>query len=143
MGVTPWVVQPQETDLTFSDPRLAGLQVRVRELSVGETLAGLAVGEAGVFSTSAHLQEITRVLCSAIVSWNYAFPPAPGEVPEIAPITMDTFSKMGKADFLAISRAWTHAQIAVPAPLAERSTSGTPFPEASIPMEVSSPAHQS
>jgi len=136
--VTPWVVQPQETDLTFPDPRLAGLQVRVRELSVGETLAGLAVGEAGVLSTSAHLQEMIRVLCSAIVSWNYAFPPAVEAQPEVAPIDTDTFSRMGKADLLSISRAWVRAQLVVPTPLDGPSTSGTPFPEESIPMEISS-----
>lgn len=140
MGVTPWVVQPQETDLTFPDPRLAGLQVRVRELSVGETLAGLAVGEAGVLSTSAHLQEMIRVLCSAVVSWNYAFPPPAGGAPEVAPVTVDTFSRMGKADLLSISRAWVRAQLVVPDPLDGLSTSGTPFPEGSIPMDIASPA---
>jgi hypothetical protein len=119
------------------------LQVRVRELSVGETLSGLAVSEAGVFGTSAHLQEMIRVLCSAVVSWNYAFPPEAGQPPEIAPIDTDTFSRMGKADLMAISRAWVRAQLVVPDPLDGPSTGGSRSLEESIPMEISSPVPQS
>lgn len=131
MGFEP----PEHTyKLTFADGPYTGLEATVRGFSIGKVLELRALNSAPRDPDRDPLAEEIDLLIESIESWNVEKHGAP-----VAP-TRENILAQAPAMTTLIVKEWMAAVTAVPAPLDGPSTSGSPSPEASIPMETSSPS---
>lgn len=114
-----------------------GLYVKLRGLSVKDLRTVQSMR--GIKSESDLDGEVFRnvlgVLAARIVEWNLT-----DEDGNVLPHDVEALLDEDFGMISDILNAWTKAVTGVPAPLGGRSTSGASFPEASIPMEPSSPS---
>ncbi|MFF3511529.1 hypothetical protein [Streptomyces sp. NPDC002573] len=118
---------PKIYHLKWEDGEYAGLEVRVRSMSLGQLVASQkGTGYNGKEGIEGNIE----LFAERIVDWNLET-----EDGEPVPTTLDAI--MGEDDDLIIDivRRWNEAMAGVPAPLPESSPSGEPSPVASIPME--------
>jgi len=117
---------PKVYHLKFQDGEYAGLEVRVRSLSMKQLLTiRTGNGEEGKDGT----ETAVRFLAERIIDWNLTDQGVP------VPTTLDAILDEDDDFVLAIINKWTNAVSGVGAPLPESSPSGEPSPVASIPME--------
>lgn len=117
---------PKVYHLKFQDGEYAGLEVRVRSLSMKQLLTiRTGNGEEGKDGT----ETAVRFLAERIIDWNLTDQGVP------VPTTLDAILDEDDDFVLAIINKWTTAVSGVSAPLPESSPSGEPSPVASIPME--------
>lgn len=110
--------------------RLHGLQVTVRSVPLGDFIdmmqADDAQSTAGVFE-----QQVTQ-LAPSLVRWNAE------ENGAAIPATAEGLRRLDKRIFVEVFDKWLDVLAGRDlGPLEESSTSGEPFPEGSIPMEIS------
>jgi len=117
---------PKVYHLKFQDGEYAGLEVRVKSLSMKQLLTMRAgKGDDDKDGT----ERAVEYLAERIVDWNLTDQGVP------VPPTLDNILEEDDDFILAIINKWTTAVSGVPAPLPESSPSGEPSPEASaIPM---------
>jgi len=126
--------------LNFAGTELDGLEVTVRELSIGDflkltTLAGAAEDPAAAAQGA---DEMFRTLAGALVSWNLERDGEP------VPTTYDGVTSYGLGFMMKIVSAWLSAMSDVTPPLPGGSSSGaTSGLEQSIPMAPLSPSRGS
>lgn len=116
---------PKVYHLKFQDGEYAGLEVRVRSLSMKQLLiirTGKGDGEKDGTETA------VEFLAKRIVDWNLTSEGVP------VPPTLDNILDEDDDFVLAIINKWTTAVSGVSDPLPESSPSGEPSQEASIPM---------
>lgn len=122
--------------LKFADPEMNGLQVVAFSGSTGDILniMGMASGD----DTSKGSVETLELFAKNLVSWNL-------EDDDGLPIpaTLDGLKRLDLDFVMLLIQGWVQAVQEVPAPLETPSTSGAPYPEASLPMEALSPNHLS
>lgn len=104
---------------------LEGLEVDIKGTSVG-VVQQLRETE------TRDVQGLAKLLAAHIIRWNYEN--EDGTALEATPENL--VSSLEEPVLGAIVKEWYRAATGVTAPLDERSTSGSQFPEASIPMEV-------
>jgi hypothetical protein len=105
---------------------MAGAEIKLRSTNVATVMK---------LRESNDVAEIVGMLADHVVEWNLE-----DEKGEPLPFTADAIlHELEESMVAAIVREWFKAAIGVTAPLDGPSTSGGPFPEASIPMETSSP----
>jgi hypothetical protein len=113
-----------------------GLEVRLRGLAVDGLmcLAGLAdlAGSTGAPADLERMAPIWDALAAGLVAWNL-------EDDDGAPVPVADFRGEDFAMLLSIAMEWMQAAVGVSGPKGPRSNGGSPFPEESLPMEVSSP----
>lgn len=116
---------PKIYHLRFLDGEYAGLEVRVRSLSMKQLLTlRTGKGEEGRDGT----ETAVRFLAERIIDWNLTSDGTP-----VLP-TLDAILDEDDDFVLAIINKWTNAVSGVSDPLPESSPSGEPSQEASIPM---------
>lgn len=124
--------------LQFEDPDFAGLEVRANSTSTGKILDLIDQAEAmrkGAASTG--LEKVTDLIdefAKALLSWNLE---DENDVP--APATREGLLSQDMDWLFTVILAWVDAMVSISPSLGKGSTSGTPFPEVSIPMEIPSP----
>lgn len=109
--------------LVFAEPSAyAGLEVRIRSLSIGEFHAFLELAEP---TSTAPLGEQERVMAERLVAWNVEQPDDAGGWRPV-PATLDGLLTRDPDEVRAIKRAWIDAMTTIPDgdPLALSSTSG-------------------
>lgn len=136
MGFTP---EETHYKLLFEDPQYAGLEVTVRECSVGELteLAKLA-GDAQSAPALAKVPTVDRmftILGESLVEWNLE-----DRKGSPVPATPAGVRSQSLRLVLAVVQAWMAAVAEVDAPLGNGSGGGETSLELSIPMEPSSPS---
>lgn len=118
---------PKIYHLKFQDGDYAGLEVRVRSLSMKQLLIiRTGNGDEGKDGT----QTAVEFLAERIVDWNLTSDGAP------VPATLDAILDEDDDFVLAIINKWTTAVSGVSAPLDETSPSGETSQVVSIPMEA-------
>jgi hypothetical protein len=121
--------------LIFTDPECDGLEVVARRMSVRSLVRMAALGQAGAPADRAQaLPEIAETLVPLLLSWNLE-----NHAGEPVPLTVDAMLDQDGAFVLAVMGALMDAAGGIPDPLAQPSSGGGPSPEASLPMEPSSP----
>lgn len=117
-------------DLQFEDPDMEGLEVKIRHVDTGQSLAlDSAISSGGEDGVRVCLD----LLAENMIEWNVE-----DDNGQPVPVTMDGLLSQ-ELDFnLAIVNAWREAILGVPAPLDSASPDGEPSLEASIPMDVPS-----
>lgn len=135
--------EPRIYKLSFEDPDMDGLVVRVRSLPVGQflelTRAAGQVEASGTGQANAEQMDITfRGLAAAIVEWNLEEEGPDGQMWSV-PADLDGLYRQDLPFVMAIIQAWLDAVAAVPPPLPGASSGGQPFQEASLPMAPLSP----
>jgi hypothetical protein len=116
--------------LRFEDDDFAGVEIRAYPTSMGRALE--LVDEAGAARRGAGLTEVSRLIdefAQALQSWNL----------DNVPATREGLLSLDIPDVMTILLTWFDSMIAITGDLGKGSTSGTPFPEVSIPMEIPSP----
>lgn len=118
--------------LTFADQDMQGLVVTMRSVSVGSLLRLQELAEQGSDQAQATgtFREMMDMFSSALVEWNLA-----DDQDEILPATLESALTLDTDFLMTVISSWTQAISGVSAPLDAGSTSGAPYPEASIPME--------
>jgi hypothetical protein len=129
--------------LTFADGELNGLEVEVRSIPLGRLFEILdAYDGTTVGSALDRLKHITDAFMSVVISWNLQVPegqPDAGRLVE--PTVADLLATQPRELVDQMTGAWLRtAAGVVSAPLPQPSGDGEQSLEASIPMEVSSPA---
>lgn len=122
-----YVREPTVYSLTFADGELAGLKVRIKALSVGETIALNKMGE----------EEAARLFADKLIAWNLEEPhPEMEGCPILAvPATYEAVLAQ-EDDFIAkILTAWLERAAGVDIPLGKRLNGGETSLVASLPME--------
>jgi hypothetical protein len=113
-----------------------GLEVRLRGLTVDGLmcLAGLSelAGSSGEAADLEKMAPIWDALAAGLLSWNL-------EDDEGSPVAVADFRGEDFGMLLSIATEWMQAAAGVSGPKGRRSNAGSPFPEESLPMEVSSP----
>ena len=117
---------PKIYHLKWQDGEYAGLEVRVRSLSLGQLVA---TQNGKGYNGKEGIEGNIELLAERIVDWNL-------ETEDGTPVPTTLDAIMGEDDdlIIAIVRRWNEAMAGVPAPLPESSPSGEPSPVASIPM---------
>lgn len=113
-----------------------GLIVKLRGLSINQlnTVQSMR-GVKNEDDLSKELfDEVLSILAGRMISWNLEDDGVP------VPATKESLADEDFGMVMDIISAWTKAVTSVSAPLDARSNSGNTFPEASIPMEASSPS---
>lgn len=126
--------------LVFESEDLAGLEVRAASMPLGELLEiqQLADRYGPGGSERPGMVEIDRMLggfARALLSWNVE-----DDEGRPVPATLDGLKSLDFDFVLDIMLAWMDAVVAVPAPLAQPSSSGGTSLELSLPMEPLSPS---
>lgn len=120
--------------LKFEDRE--GLEVRMHSMSMEELLSvgdqAETLKQSGALSG---VRELLDMFVSKIKDWNLE-----SEEGEPTPRTMEGLLAHEPSLVLEIVLNWVEAVTQVSGPLGQRLTSGEPSPEASIPMDVSSPS---
>lgn len=129
-----FVYEPDTYVLEFAEESMAGLEIKVRQITMGE-LKHLAKYAGGNFKlTLGNIEEFDRLmefLVANIVSWNLE--KAPGEP---MPITLDTFMGLAPKFASKIISAWVDVVSGVEADLGKESSPGENQEELeSVPME--------
>ncbi|WP_367138843.1 MULTISPECIES: hypothetical protein [Streptomyces] len=119
---------PKVYRLKFQDGDMAGLEVTLRSVSVGQSIALGALGSDT--SNGDTMERMVQLLAERIVEWNLE---DENGVP--VPPTLEALKNEDMDFILAIINEWTSAAAGVPAPLGSPSPSGETSPEASLPME--------
>lgn len=122
--------------LTFEDPELADLSVRVRSLNVGQMLEATELSRLDddklpVQEKLAAMGELFDVFASALVDWNLE-----EEDGTAIPATLAGIKTLESAFLMDVIRTWITATAGVAAPLAQPSAGGSPSLVASMPMET-------
>lgn len=122
--------------LTFDDPTLEGLEVRMRAATIDQIIQLNQVFRPSIFASTDPEDEGRRdqlfdLLAAGIVSWNR-------EEDDGTPIEPDAKGLRGEdVDIVgAIVKGWSKASSGVPSPLAPASSAGALSVEASIPTET-------
>lgn len=133
MGFRP---EPKLYKLTFTDPAFHGFQVTMRSIPIGRSLE---IQQTQANRTGLSSVEVTcllaEILVEHMVDWNLE-----DEDGNPLPISRDTMLTQDADLIWTTNKAWIEAISGVPAPLDESSTSGEPFQEASLAMELLSPS---
>lgn len=128
--------------LTFEDPELNGLVVRVRSVPLGRLLKLVKVVGLDAENLKADdlemVDEILVMFSKALVGWNLENEDDDGVRSEV-PATYEGVQSQDLDFVITIVSAWVEGMAGVSAPLAQRSSGGATFPEGSLPMEVLSP----
>jgi hypothetical protein len=124
--------------LTFDESTgdLAGLEVRVHSLTVGELMdMSRLTDQAG--RSDADADEFFQNFVRHLVSWNVEdeFADADGVGLRPVPPTMEGVRSCDMDFIMAIVKRWMEAIAAVPDPLPEPSSGGPPHLEGSLPMD--------
>lgn len=120
-----------------------GMWIRVRRMKYGAMLAGGVTLDWATTSTPrpewlAGLRATSQALADVLDSWNVLDTDgAP------VPATYDGLCSLDEDQAIAIVMGWAVQFLGVSVPLEQRSGSGATSPEASIPMETSSPNRES
>lgn len=119
--------------LEFADPEFEGLEVKAHSLPIGELRRLMMLdtdsdNEKGAQATF----ELIEAFNDALISWNLE-----DDTGVSVPATLEGIEGQDLDFVMSIIGAWmsTMSSVGDGTPLAEPSTSGRPFPEASIPME--------
>jgi hypothetical protein len=126
--------------LRFEDSDMEGLDVRAGSLTVGAMLDLSRLAD----TARDNPDEADRMFgefARALITWNVEVDAADddGVSRQPVPPTLEGIRSLDVDFALAVIKAWLEAVSGVPDPLAGRSNSGQPSPEASIPMEPLSP----
>ena len=114
--------QPKVFKLTFDDPDLAGLEVKVRSLSIAEV--------------EDEDRKVFEQFADALISWNLE-----DENGAILPPTLESVQNYPDYEFMSLlATTWVSAVTGVKEELGKDSDSGQQVPEGSIPMETLSPS---
>jgi hypothetical protein len=128
--------------LTWAGGEFAGLEIRVRRISVRRylDLAPLLDGQLDTDTEDGRKAalELLSEFGSLIRSWNLQ-----DEDGEPVPCTAEAFLDQDPTFVREVLDQWAAAVAGVSAPLETPSSAGAPFPEGSIPMDVLSPSPQS
>jgi hypothetical protein len=146
-----YTVQRSVYKLTFEDPSLEGLEVRVRAMTIREMM-DVTDEFAGDLSFMGRLtpgmkdnpDKLMEWFARYLVSWNLEEEPESEEdEPTPIPATLDGVKSLELPFFLRILLAWLPATAGVQPDLKEGSASGESSLEESIPMEPLSPSQVS
>lgn len=125
--------------LVFADEEFDGLEVRTRGGSIDHLVQLTAITQLGAELVKpaghAHRDEMYQLLAGRLLSWNLE-----DDQGQPVPVTVEALRQQDWPLVLGIAHAWMSAVAGVSRPLDSDSPSGQPFPEASIPMEVSLPS---
>jgi hypothetical protein len=136
-------VRKKILNLQFADPDLEGLEVRVRQASIGQLVRFTELPQFKDAPVREQMAEIIGLLVSGLVGWNLEDPDPADQTGEATVPVLCTAEGMWTQDqtFLQIVlNAWMNASAGVSAPLEPSSTGGEQSPEASIPTETLSPS---
>lgn len=128
-------VREREYKLEFEDPQYAGLEVIATGISIDATILLAELGEREVNTQTENLAKVmqsTQMFLDHVVRWNWEYKDGTP-----VPITLAAVRAHDWDLANAMAKAWREATIGVTAPLGDGSNDGPPFPEESIPMEVS------
>ncbi|HEY5986051.1 MAG TPA: hypothetical protein VIV12_06640 [Streptosporangiaceae bacterium] len=134
-----YVHQRKVYKLTFDDPEMGGLVVRVRGLTTGELLQFSRLrGTVDDAEAADAAERMLRQFAAKLVSWNL-------EEPEGMPVPATYEALLGLDDdfVMTLVDSWVEAVAGVPAPLGPSSNGGGPSPVASPPTEPSSASRAS
>lgn len=131
--------RPRTLKLTWADGEFEGLEIRAKRVGL-ETfldLAPLIDGKYDVFDPDSRteLREMFTQFSTVLLSWNLE-----DEDGVPVPCTTDEYMRQDPMFVREVLDQWAQAISGVAAPLDQPSPAGGPFPEASLPMEVSSPS---
>lgn len=129
--------------LTFADGDLDGLKVEVRSIPLGRLFEILDASDSDtVGSALERLKRITDAFMSVVVCWNLEVPEGQPDAGRPVEHTVDDLLATQPRELVnEMTGAWLRtAAGSVPTPLPQPSGDGEQSLEASIPMEVSSPA---
>lgn len=113
------------------ESRWAGLEVRMRGLTIGElNKISQLQGANGLTA----VDEVMDILQDGMISWNL-------ENEDDSPVSINDMRDEDSAMLLAIVNAWTEVVGDVPAPLPSGSSNGEKLAEGLIPMEIPSSSH--
>jgi hypothetical protein len=134
-----------EYDLDFTDGELDGLEVTMRSVSLEHYLKASAAHRLSDISRRdwseddrKAVEDLYESFASALVSWNVE-----DEKGDPVPATLEAVFDQDLQFLLPVALVWLQAMTGMDPELGKDSTSGPPFPEASIPMDVSSPNPES
>lgn len=128
--------------LTFESPDLAGLEVRVRSISVGKLIGLVDMagalrirGDEPTSDQQDDIETLLRAFASALVSWNLD-----DENDQPVPTTYESLIDQDTNFVLQLVMGWLDGVVSIPNPLDGRSNAGERSPageasELSIPME--------
>lgn len=121
--------------LTFEDPEMDGLVVRVRSVKLGKLLGLVRAMDLDTEKLTPDntdlIDDVFKTFAEALVSWNLE-----DEKDQPVPTTVEGVYDQELDFVMAIVDAWVNALTGVSTPLAKSSTGGGNFLEASLPMEV-------
>jgi hypothetical protein len=120
--------------LIFADEDMAGLEVVMTSVPMGDLLALQQIDPKVAATDPAQFRTLMEIFAGAMLSWNLE-----DADDQPIPITADDILAQDIDFIMAIISAWTSAISGVSAPLDGGSTSGGNSLEASMPMEPSSP----
>lgn len=122
--------------LKFEDEDFDGVEIRARAASMGRALE--LTGEADAARRpGTGLEQVNGLFdefATALLSWNLE-----DDDDQPVPATRDGLLSLDIQDVMVIILAWFDAMLSIGEGLGKGSTSGSPFPEVSIPMEIPSP----
>lgn len=120
--------------LIFADEDMAGLEVTMTSVPMGDLLSLQQLDPKRAASDPAEFRELLEIFAGAMLEWNLE-----DDNDQPVPITVDAFLKQDIDFIFEIITQWSTAVSGVSAPLDGGSTSGATSLEASIPMDVLSP----
>lgn len=119
--------------LQFEDHE--GLEVRAHGVSMGKLFQVADQAEAAREGAGfGETRELVDLFVASLVAWNLA-----DEEGQDTPLTSEGLLSHETDLVLATVLAWFDAMVSISSPLGRRSTAGSTFPVASIPMEIPSP----
>jgi hypothetical protein len=118
--------------LVFADDEFAGLEVRVRRLSVEGMLAASALVEA---KAAEKVSAMATLLAGAILTWNLE-----DDTGTALPVTPEVLLQQDMGFMTTLLNQIMEVSGGVSPPLPAASPAGEPCPEESIPMETLSPS---
>ena len=120
---------------------MAGLEVRMTGVSVGEMLDGILLSEK-TDRTAADVEKVFTEFAAALVSWNLMDEviDESGVSTQPVPATLEGVRSCDFDFIVTINRRWGEAIAGVPDPLPGPSGSGPQSLEGSLPMEPLSPS---
>ncbi len=123
--------------LKFTDEDYDGLEVVMSSVSMGTLmlLQEMSGREKEVAEDMSQFRKVVEVFVGAMLSWNLE-----DDFDLPVPVTVDGVLAQDPDFIMRIITEWTKAISGVADPLDARSTSGSPSPAASIPMEPVSPS---
>lgn len=132
--------------ITFTEGELAGLEITVRPMTIGELVAvtdlaegidsamKMAGGIEQIRATAASIDAVLDQFASKLASWNML-----DEDGQPVPATRVELGNLDQEEAMRLVSGWLEGIGSVGDPLDKRSSDGAPSPVASIPMDVLSP----